>query len=152
MADGLSCIGDFAAGKSLQNAVKLASEPGWLDCCRPLPIPAMPRSLATIEQAYLHDQRATGRDDDSGTLTAYAEWITARAAAVAQNECRLRGALWCWRRLRQEYDEKPDPAIKVLCRRVRSFLSDEWGVAEPPTHYREAHALAVQTVQGRVIA
>jgi hypothetical protein len=152
MADGLVCLADMAKASSLENAVKLATGEGWLECCRALPIPEMPRSLATIEQAYLHQQRATGRDDDSGTLAAYNAWATARASAVAQNECRLRGALWCWRRLRQEYAEKPDPALKTMCRRVREFLREEWGVEEPPMTYSEAHALAVSTVQGRVIS
>jgi hypothetical protein len=150
MADGLACISDALGAKSLEQAVKLASESHWLDCCVPLPIPSIPLRLATVEQSWLHDMRAKNHDDEQGTVAAYNAWVTARASAVAENECRLRGAMWCWRRLRAEHDASPDPALKAMCRRVRSFLADQWGVTDPPMNYADAHAMAVSTVQGRV--
>lgn len=128
------------------SAVKLASDDGYLDCCRPVPIPGLP----TTSPALIADLRALGRDDQDGTLAAYTEAVVLRSSAISENENRLRGVLWCYRQLRAEYAKNREETMAELGKRVRNFIAREWGIGEPPTTYGEANKVAQRVVAGMV--
>lgn len=143
MADGLVCIGELAKKKSKQYAIDLASKPDYLDSCIPLPIPSIPYALIECDEKWLHEMREKGRDDEHKLVSSYAQWETARSRAILENENRLRGLLWCYRRLTAE-------SLTELAEKVREFLSHHWGIDDPPLDRIEASDIAMSIVSTRV--
>lgn len=150
MADGPVCIGDLAKTAALEHAVNLASKEGYLECCKPVPIPSMPGHLMRVQPEWLAEMRAKNHDDEDGTVSAYNAWETAKAGAISENENRLRGVLWCLRELRRAYAENQDPALKTLGKHVRRFIATYWGIDDPPATYSDAYMLAMRTVAAMV--
>jgi hypothetical protein len=143
---GLASIADLAKTAASEHAVKLASTPGWLDCCLPLPIPSYPPALRGVEQAWLEEMRSKNQDDQERRVAGYNAWVTAHATAIADNESRLRGLLWCYRQLRRDYDATKDEALAKIGKHVRQFIARHWGIDIPPASYSDACALAALTV------
>jgi hypothetical protein len=146
VADGrLACLADASQALRRERAVKLASEPGYLDSCKPVPVPAMPGRLMSVEPEWLAEMRAKNHDED-GIVAAYSAWECEKAGAIAENESRLRGLLWCHRQLRADYAELRDEALKRIGRHVRDFIATHWGIDEPPATYSDAYKLAMRRV------
>lgn len=80
---------------------------------------------------------------------AWLSWWRDRATALAENENRLRGALWCLAALRRAYEaNKGDAEAIEAGRRTRELLREVWRIPDPPIGPRERNELAKKVVTG----
>lgn len=148
MADGFAKVGEFSNQTRRSMATRLARE-GLELTCLPVPIPSIPLSLVQWRPEDIREWRKTYHERE--IVEQWTAWEVAKAGAIAENESRLRGLLWCYRALRSEYEsDKADTELAFLGKKVRAFISKHWGIDDPPLNRIECNTMAMQIVATRV--